>query len=221
MRPHAPVATLRHTARLTAIFVGLGVAGGLLRSHGASAAAGATAPNLLVLYSSLTASEWLLFRAVKAGLRSTNTLWRKLIGGPFDDPFDAGVDVVVGLAVCGIWIFGVLPGAGNAAAAMLPRGAVESAAWILLSLSAGFCEELVFRGYFQRQFAALSGSRAVGMIAQATLFGLAHGYQGWRSVLAIAGYGMALGAIAEWRGSLRAGMVAHAVTDLTLGLLRR
>jgi uncharacterized protein len=224
MRPHAPVATLRHTARMTAIFVGLGVVGGLARSHAAPAASSVPVPNLLILYSSLTASEWLLFRAVKAGLRSTKTVWRGLIGGPFDDPFDAVADVAVGLVVCVAWIAALGLGAGSAGAhamsAVLPRGALESGAWILLSLSAGFSEELVFRGYFQRQFAAMSGSRAAGVTAQAAQFGLAHGYHGGRSMLAIAGYGVVLGAIAEWRGSLRAGMVAHTVTDLTLGLVR-
>ena len=53
---------------------------------------------------------------------------------------------------------------------------------------------------------------------QAALFGIAHAYQGLWSVLAIAAYGVVFGALALWRGSLRAGMVAHAVTDVLLGL---
>jgi membrane protease YdiL (CAAX protease family) len=34
------------------------------------------------------------------------------------------------------------------------RGTFEIAVWIVVALSAGFCEELIFRGYLQRQFSA-------------------------------------------------------------------
>jgi membrane protease YdiL (CAAX protease family) len=101
---------------------------------------------------------------------------------------------------------------------LLPQGVTESVLWILLSLSAGFCEEITFRGYFQRQFEALTGSKGVALVMQAALFGIAHAYQGLWSALAVTAYGALFGAIALWRGSLRAGMVAHALTDVLLGL---
>jgi membrane protease YdiL (CAAX protease family) len=101
---------------------------------------------------------------------------------------------------------------------LLPQGALETALWVALSLSAGFCEEIAFRGYFQRQFEAFTRSRTVALLLQAALFGIAHGYQGWRSALAIAGYGVLFGALAIWRENLRPGILAHALTDLVLGL---
>jgi hypothetical protein len=57
--------------------------------------------------------------------------------------------------------------------------------WLLVSLSAGFCEELVFRGYLQRQFHAATGNVVVAVALQAIVFGLVHTYQGWKPVLVI------------------------------------
>ena len=108
-----------------------------------------------------------------------------------------------------------------AAQLLLPRGWLEVGLWIGLSLSAAFCEELTFRGYFQIQFGAFTRSPAAGLVLQALLFGVAHAYQGPRSVILIALYGALFGAVALWRRSLRPGMVAHALTDLVLGLLAR
>lgn len=50
--------------------------------------------------------------------------------------------------------------------------------WIVMALSAGFCEELIFRGYLQRQISDLTDSAVAAVLLQALLFGLAHGYQG-------------------------------------------
>jgi membrane protease YdiL (CAAX protease family) len=41
-----------------------------------------------------------------------------------------------------------------------PRGPLELATWILLPISAGFCEEFVFLGYLRKQFFAPTGSIA-------------------------------------------------------------
>jgi membrane protease YdiL (CAAX protease family) len=220
-----PVASRRHTVRLAAIFVVLG-ASGLLLPHGSAptGAAPETHRNVAVLYATLIGAEWLLFRAVTAGLRSKGIDWRALVGRA--GAGDLAGDALLGVLLCAGWVSAVLAvrssSAGPAAeASLLPQGALETALWIVLALSAGFCEEITFRGYFQRQFEALTGRRGVALVMQAVLFGLAHAYQGLPSTVAIAGYGVLFGALALWRGSLRPGMVAHALTDLVLGLFGR
>jgi membrane protease YdiL (CAAX protease family) len=105
--------------------------------------------------------------------------------------------------------------------ALLPRDLPESVVWVLLSLSAGFCEEVVFRGYFQTQLRALSGHAAVGILGQAVVFGIAHGYQGVRNVIVITGLGVLFGLLAHWRRSLSPGIAAHAWTDIVAGLITR
>jgi membrane protease YdiL (CAAX protease family) len=96
---------------------------------------------------------------------------------------------------------------------------VETTLFLLLALTAGFCEEVIFRGYLQRQFAALTHAVAGGIVIQAILFGAAHGYQGWKLMLVIAVFGTMFGLMACWRRSLRPGMLAHFIQDGVGGVL--
>ena len=91
---------------------------------------------------------------------------------------------------------------------------------MLLSISAGISEELVFRGYLQRQLTAFTGRTSLGLFLQVAVFGIARGYQGVRSCLTISIYGALFTVLALWRKSLRPGMIAHAWTDIVSGLLR-
>jgi uncharacterized protein len=91
--------------------------------------------------------------------------------------------------------------------------------WIALSVSAGICEEAIFRGYLQRQFAAFTRSAPAGIILSAIAFGAGHAYQGSRMTVLIALYGLMFGLLAHWRGSVRPGMIAHAWQDSLSGLV--
>ena len=102
---------------------------------------------------------------------------------------------------------------------LLPQTLPEILAWIATSVSAGFCEEYVFRGYVQRQLLALTRSGAGAVVGQGLVFGLMHAYQGWRPVLVIIGMGILFGMLAAWRKTLRVGMVAHAWQDIWAGWL--
>jgi len=84
----------------------------------------------------------------------------------------------------------------------------------MMSITAGFCEELVYRGYLQRQFLVLTGSVALAVLAQAVLFGAGHWYQGVKMVIVITVLGVLFGVFARWRKSLRPGMIAHAWGDI-------
>jgi membrane protease YdiL (CAAX protease family) len=88
-----------------------------------------------------------------------------------------------------------------------------------VSISAGISEEIVFRGYLQRQLTALTGRTWLALLLQVTVFGIAHGYQGVQNCVAIALYGALFTLLALWRKSLRPGMIAHACTDIAGGLL--
>jgi len=88
----------------------------------------------------------------------------------------------------------------------------------LVALSAGFCEELVFRGYLMRQLSAMTKSRTAGLLLQSVVFGLGHGYQGVARMAIIAVEGCMLGLLARWRRSLRPGMIAHGLQDMIAGI---
>ena len=104
-------------------------------------------------------------------------------------------------------------------AQLAPSNGREVAAWILLCLLVGVAEELVFRGYLQRQFIAWGrGSAAAGVVFSALAFGSAHGYEGVRSMFLLAVFGALFSLLAIFRRSLRAGMFAHSWHDLVAGL---
>ena len=120
-------------------------------------------------------------------------------------------------ALWALWTFLQNPhilGGTNAAQGLLPQGLLESLVWIPLALSAGFCEELVFRGYLQKQFQAVTGNAGLAVFFQAIVFGVGHLYEGIAPVGLITLYGVLYGLLAVWRKSLRPGMTAHAWSDI-------
>jgi membrane protease YdiL (CAAX protease family) len=110
---------------------------------------------------------------------------------------------------------------GRSIAALLPQSLSEVLLWILVSITAGFCEELQTRGYLQRQFHALTGSTVAAVLLQGVLFGLMHSYQGWRQVIVISALGVLYGALAAWRRNLRANIISHAWSDIWEGWLKQ
>jgi len=224
------IAPLWHTAVLIAVLLGLAAYGAFMQGQ---APAG---PQLverrgsaLPLYASLIGAQWLLLRFVTAGgLKRTGTRLRDLLGERWGTWKDVARDVGIALLVWAAW--GVLemaaakvlgPDSAKGISALLPRGPAEVAVWVLLSMTAGFCEETIFRGYLQQQFLALTGSAWLAVLIQAVIFGLSHGYQGLRNVITITIFGFLFGALALWRRSLKPGMILHAWTDIFSGILAR
>jgi membrane protease YdiL (CAAX protease family) len=101
---------------------------------------------------------------------------------------------------------------------MLPRGSTEIAFWIFLSLTAGICEEIIFRGYLQKQLLGWLKSSPLAVVISAMAFGAGHIYQGAKSAVVIGVYGLLFGILAEWRKNLRPGMMAHAWHDALSGV---
>jgi membrane protease YdiL (CAAX protease family) len=103
---------------------------------------------------------------------------------------------------------------------LAPTSASEVVAWIFLCVLAGMAEEMIFRGYLQRQFAAWSrGAMALGVAGSALLFGAAHGYQGARNMVLLAIFGALFSILSLLRRGLRPGMMAHGWHDLIAGLV--
>jgi membrane protease YdiL (CAAX protease family) len=102
---------------------------------------------------------------------------------------------------------------------LLPHRGAEMTLWILLSLSAGICEEAVYRGYLQKQFMALTRNVPAGIVLSALLFGAVHLYQGFARASLIAVMGAMSGALAFWVRSVRPGMFAHFLQDVLGGVV--
>ena len=101
---------------------------------------------------------------------------------------------------------------------VLPNTATERAAWVALSVTAGICEEILFRGFLIR-FLRDSGqglTLAAALLASSLMFGLAHLYQGLRGVVSATVGGLVFGLLFLLSGSLVACMALHALLDLQM-----
>jgi uncharacterized protein len=222
------VASLRHTITLIAILLAIAAYGIYSQRSADGASVAARRGSALPLYMTLLAAEWGLFRYATIGLRKSGTPFRDLLGARWTGWKDVARDVAIALGVWAVWTVGstlvdTLWGGATSKAInnLLPRDPAEIAAWIALSVTAGFCEEAIYRGYLQRQFEALTGSPFLAVLGQAVIFGISHGYQGVRNVLLITLYGALFGALAHWRRSLKPGMILHAWTDVFGGIFQK
>jgi membrane protease YdiL (CAAX protease family) len=227
MPRHPLVASRRHSLVFLAIVAALIVAGfaaqkrqvaggGLVESH----------LHVIPIYVSVTVMNWLLALFVWKGIRVRGVSAAALIGGRWGNVRELFRDL--GIAALFWGAFGVtawgihgLMGEGHEKSVdiLLPQTGLEVAVWIATAVSAGFCEEFVFRGYVQRQLLALSQRAGVAIVLQGLVFGAMHAYQGWRAVVTISVLGMMFGGLAAWRKTLRVGMVAHGWQDVWAGWL--
>lgn len=172
--------------------------------------------------------DWALLYYCWSGVRNYGGTLATLSGGRWISWKGVIIDIGIALPFWILWevtaygVHGLLgPNDARSVDALLPQSLPEVLLWILVSVTAGFCEELQSRGYLQRQFYALSGNIVVAVLGQAVLFGLMHSYQGWKQVIVISVLGVLYGALAAWRRNLRANMIAHAWSDIWEGWLRQ
>jgi membrane protease YdiL (CAAX protease family) len=105
--------------------------------------------------------------------------------------------------------------------ALMPHTEREWAGFVPLAITAGVCEELLFRGFVTWLLASVLPAFWMAALAQAVLFGLAHGYQGGRGVWTTGAVGVFLAGIVWVTGSLWAAMLVHALMDLHTGDMAR
>jgi membrane protease YdiL (CAAX protease family) len=164
----------------------------------------------LLQYTTLIVMEWLLVLFVWRGMRAAGTPFSAVIGSRWSSWTDAWKPI---LAAAVFWAvktavlvlvqrgldaaaLGRAADAERVAAWLLPETAIEAAVWVALSISAGFCEEVIYRGYLQRQFSAFTRHRVAGTALVAVVFGV----------------------LSQVTRTLRPGIVAHSVEDIVSGL---
>ena len=99
-----------------------------------------------------------------------------------------------------------------------PRTPAEARVFTLLSLTAGICEEILYRGLLLAVLTVAVGTWPAVVLSTA-VFGLGHAYQGWLGIGKTSAVGLALALLAIGSGSLFLPIVLHAVGDLTGGLM--
>lgn len=192
-----------HTAVFVAFVLAVAITGTLLGLAGPATPAKAAAPPSPWVI--LAAQGMMLLYAVRVG--RTGCALVPLMGRGWDTPRRALGDV----AIAFVGLFAIV---GLERCLSTPTANHGSPLPVVVALVVGFSEEVIYRGYLQTQLTAFTGRPLLAVVAQALLFGIAHGDRGIAAVLRIALYGFILGLVALWRRSLVPGILAHASLDV-------
>lgn len=228
------VAPMWHTVSLLLVLLLMSYAGAK-SSHPVATNQGRIPQYLLQM-----AWEWIAFGYALWGFKLSGVKLRDIVGERWKTVEDALLDVALAF---GFWVVALLTLSATGYALGLagqthdvakklddvrkqigflaPQTNREMYVFFLVSATAGFVEEILFRGYFQRQFASLTKSVWIGAAGASLVFGLAHGYEGLQRMFLIALFGMMFSALVIFKKNLRTAMMAHAMHDAFTGVLMR
>ena len=169
--------------------------------------------------------QWLLALTALALWTNQGRSWELLgVVQPHGWRLGLGIGIVlaaVGLLTLQLWSVRRLPRERRIAARpklgslefMLPHTAGEEGWFVALSLTAGFCEELLYRGYLPWFFTPWLG-RPLAMLLIVLVFGASHLYQGRSGAIKATIAGAVMAAIVLATGSLIPAMITHALVDI-------
>lgn len=219
------VAPWWHTAVLVALLLGMSVMGGLVTKKQQLVG------HQMQTYIFAIVSEWVILGFVWWGLWIRRVPLKTLLGERHKGWAGFGRDVAYAAV---FWIIAILVLDGAAlllklihlgkagppakVLALAPTTPLEFFLWFLVCVTAGICEELLFRGYLLRQFSSLGGKVWLGVVLSSLVFGAAHGYEGIAIMIVIFLYGVLFCLLMLKSKSLRPGMMAHGWHDFITGV---
>jgi uncharacterized protein len=182
----------------------------------------------LILYAVTIAFQWVLVGLVA---------WRSLVRGLTLQELGLGSQNWVGTVVVGVlgailigglqWLnlrrIGRMEGEApellrKLAKRLLPVNFLEYLPYSALAITAGVCEEFIYRGFVIAAFSWVGLPLWLVVIVSSILFGLAHAYQGRGGILSTGIFGVLLAIGRLSFGSLVPVMMWHAGLDLAAGL---
>ena len=183
----------------------------------------------LRLYASVVVSQWTLVGLTVLVLGSRGRGLAALGQGPGDHVVRTAIVALVLLAAfaflsrftlgqLSVATADDLPTHVRKAGRILPRDGVERAGFMPVAITAGVCEEILYRGWLPWAIAGWTGSPVLGYAAAALVFGAGHAYQGRNGMILTALLGLFLGGVVAWTGSLLPGQMLHVAVDLVNGL---
>jgi uncharacterized protein len=182
----------------------------------------------LALYAATIGFQWALcgvvaWRAIARGLRAQEL---GLGSGGWVGIFCAGLFgavLVGGLQWFNLRRIGRLDGAASEllrklASRLLPVTLIEYLPYSALAVTAGVCEEFIYRGFLLAALFRTGLPVWAGAVLTSALFGLAHAYQGRAGILSTGIFGVVLALGRLGFGSLVPVMMWHAGLDLAAGI---
>ena len=109
------------------------------------------------------------------------------------------------------------------AAFIMPHSRGEMRSCMVLAVTAGVCEEVLYRGFLIWYVTQFTGTTALGLAAAVTIssiaFGVGHLYQGPASAAKPTGFAVLAGTLYVVSGSLWIVMALHVFVDVACGVL--
>jgi hypothetical protein len=99
---------------------------------------------------------------------------------------------------------------------LAPQTPGEDRLFVLVSITAGVCEEVLYRGFLLAVLTPVTGIWAAVALTS-VIFGLAHAYQGGVGIGKTALVGLVMALLTVFSGSLFIAILLHAIVDLTSG----
>ena len=104
---------------------------------------------------------------------------------------------------------------------ILPQTAVELLPYFALAITAGLCEEFLYRGFAMAALAHVGLSAWLVVLVSSALFGLAHSYQGRGGIVMTFVVGLVLGTSRLAYNSLVPAVFWHSAVDIVAGVAGR
>ena len=101
---------------------------------------------------------------------------------------------------------------------LLPQSAVELLPYFALAMTAGLCEEFLYRGFAMAALSRAGLAASVVVLASSTLVGLAHSYQGRSGMIMTFVVGLLLGVSRLAYNSLVPPIFWHTAVDVVAGV---
>jgi membrane protease YdiL (CAAX protease family) len=106
---------------------------------------------------------------------------------------------------------------------LFPATLIERRWWVLVGITAGLCEEILFRGFllYYLRTSPWQLHLTLALLLSSAIFGLQHLYQGAQGVAATFVLGALFGLFFILTGNLVFPILLHAATDLRLLVMLR
>jgi uncharacterized protein len=182
----------------------------------------------IVLYATTILFQWIFtllvaWRAIARGLTSRELGLPGIGSARMIVPSVIGALVIGGLHWLNLRRVGKMEGAAPAllksiARKILPNSQVEFLPYFALAVTAGVCEEFLYRGFAMAALSKVGLPTWLVVLLTALLFGLAHTYQGKSGVAGTALMGLVFGGFRVVFNSLVPVSIWHATVDLVAGI---
>ncbi len=100
---------------------------------------------------------------------------------------------------------------------LVPTDPAGKVVWVAVSFTAGFCEEVAFRGYLLTRLRLIGKAKSwfFPVVISSLAFGICHAYQGWPGFIVITTYGAMFALLYTRTGRIWPCIIAHFFQDFS------